>query len=63
MITYEYHKTMPNEKPIKVRLNKKLVGEIRKVEDGFAYFPKGWKYPGDTFKTVLDVMASIECDV
>ncbi len=46
-------------KPLKVKLDGKHVGEIRKAKDGYQYFPKGEKKGGDIFKTVPDVQHSL----
>ncbi len=46
-------------KPLKVKLDGKHVGEIRKAKDGYQYFPKGEKKGGDIFKTVPDVQNSL----
>lgn len=58
------YKPMPNTKPgkgaIKVYLGKSPVGEIRQVEGGHQYFPKGQKEGGEVFATVAQVKASLE---
>ena len=43
MLEYLYQEGVPacSKKPLKVRLDGRLVGEIRKVEGGYQYFPKG----------------------
>jgi len=41
--------------PLKVRLDGKIVGEIRKVKGGFQYFAKGNKNGGLIFSTVTAV--------
>ncbi len=51
MITY---KTV-----IKVYLSKKLIGEIRDVQNGFAYFPKGSKESGIVFSSINGVKSSL----
>ncbi len=45
--------------PLKVKLNGTLVGEIRKVKDGFQYWPKGQKSGGDVFSSVSGVQNSL----
>lgn len=51
--------------PLKVRLDGRLVGEIRKVEGGFRYFPKGAGQDGggEVFPTVTAVQKSLTDDV
>lgn len=46
---------------IKVRMDGRIVGEIRKVEGGYQYFPKGQAAGGSVFPTVQAVQASL-CD-
>lgn len=48
--------------PLVVRLDGKVCGEIRKVEGGFQYFPKGQKTGGQVFKTVSKVQRSLSED-
>lgn len=56
MISYEH-----TGQVIKVRLDKKIIGEIRVVAGGYAYFPKGRKsLMGDVFETVQAVKRSLE---
>lgn len=45
-----------------VRLEGKIVGEIRSVATGFQYFPKGQKKGGDIFPTIGKVIQSIVND-
>ena len=47
------------KEPLKVQLDVTLVGEIRKVKDGFQYFPKGQKSGGDIFSNVAEVQRSL----
>ncbi|MHC4314761.1 MAG: hypothetical protein ACYSW3_20120 [Planctomycetota bacterium] len=52
------------KEPLKVRLDKKVVGEIRKVKidkdsDGYQYFPKGQKTGGAIFNSVPEVQNSL----
>lgn len=46
-------------KPLKVRLDGTLCGEIRKVKDGYQYYPKGQKKGGAVFNSVPDVQNSL----
>jgi hypothetical protein len=63
-ITYEEVKGLRGSWKIRVRLDGKLTGEIRQVEGGFQYFPKGGGkgYAGELFKSVSQVQANIEGD-
>jgi hypothetical protein len=54
----DYKQETPHR--IVVLLGKKQVGTIKKVEGGYAYFPKGSKTSGEPFDTVSKVMASLE---
>jgi len=47
---------------VKVFLDKKHVGNIRNVEGGYQYFPKGHKEGGEVFKTMFDCKNSLFCD-
>lgn len=49
-----------SEKPLKVRLDGRICGEIRKVNTGFQYFPKGQKIGGDVFPTLIEVQKSLQ---
>jgi len=60
MITYKNEFKTPLNKPLKVLLMGKIVGEIRTVNGGFQYFPKDQKTGGDIFKTVELVKRSLE---
>lgn len=64
MIEYLYQNGVkPCEKePLKVRIDNKICGEIRKVTGGYQYFPKGQKNGGDVFLTVNDVQKSLSND-
>lgn len=57
MITYT-----PEKLPgiITVKLDGKVVGHIRKGEDGFRYTPKGQRVGGEAFETLRDCKRSIE---
>mgnify|MGYP000084113199 CR=1 FL=1 len=46
---------------IDVRLDGKIIGDIRSVATGFVYKPKNHK-PGDVFPTVAAVKRSLEGD-
>jgi len=48
-----------NATTIAVLLENKRVGEIRKVEDGFQYFPKGQRKGGEVFPTVAACKQSL----
>ncbi len=48
-----------SKEPLKVRLDGKHVGEIRKVKDGFQYYPKGQKTGGVVFSNVAEVQNSL----
>jgi hypothetical protein len=45
--------------PLKVELDGTLCGEIRKVKDGFQYYPKGSKSGGNVFAGISDVQNSL----
>lgn len=45
--------------PLKVKLDGRHVGEIRKVKDGFQYYPKGQKTGGVVFSKVSEVQNSL----
>lgn len=45
--------------PIPVRVEGRVTGEIRPVEGGWQYFPKGRKEGGEIFKTAGDVQRSL----
>jgi len=61
MIEYLYQEGIEpcSKEPLKVRCYGRICGEIRKVDGGFSYFPKGQKVGGDVFKTVSDVQKSL----
>lgn len=50
------------ETRIIVRLEKKIIGEIKNVGKKFSYFPKGSKSHGDLFDSINDVKKSLEDD-
>ena len=45
--------------PLKVMLDRKVVGEIRKVDGGYQYFPNNQPYGGDIFKTIDEVQRTL----
>lgn len=47
-----------SKEPLKVRLDGKICGEIRKV-DGYQYFPKNSNDGGYIFETITDVQRSL----
>lgn len=47
------------KEPLKVTLDNKHVGEIRKVKDGYQYYAKGQKAGGGVFTSVPDVQNSL----
>jgi hypothetical protein len=51
-----------SKEPLKVQLDGRVIGEIRKVEGGYQYFPKGQKTGGEIFKSVTEVQSSLEFD-
>lgn len=61
MIEYLYQEGVEacSKEPLKVRLDGRICGEIRKVEGGFQYFPKGEKVGGEVFATVTAVQRSL----
>jgi hypothetical protein len=62
MIQYLYQEGVPacSKEPLKVRLDGRVCGEIRKVTGGFQYFPAGQKAGGVIYPTVDDVQRSID---
>lgn len=62
MIEYLYtERQKPCEtEPLKVRLDGKICGEIRKVDTGYQYFPKGSKEGGTVYSNVREVATSLE---
>ena len=48
--------------PLKVRTDGRISGEIRKVNGGYQYFPKGSKAGGEIFETLEQVQKSLLCD-
>ena len=58
---YREGETACSKEPLKVRLDGKIVGEIRKVENGYQYFPKGAgkEAGGQVFGSVREVQKSL----
>ena len=49
-----------SKEPLKVRVDGRACGEIRKVSGGFQYYPKGSKTGGEVFTTVKQVQQDLE---
>lgn len=49
--------------PLRVRQDGKIIGEIRKVDSGFQYFPKGSKSGGDILHSVTAVQRSLSDEI
>lgn len=47
---------------IKVKMDGKHIGDIRPVDRGYAFFPKGSKISGDVFPTISAVERSLEAE-
>ena len=47
---------------VSVRIDGKVVGEIRRVEGGFQYFPKGHSNGGEILPTVKAVKLTLEAE-
>lgn len=45
---------------VSVRIDGKVVGEIRKVEGGYQYFPKGHSKGGEILPSMLAVKRTLE---
>jgi len=45
---------------LRVRLDGKLVGEIRPRQNGYRYYPKGCPSPGEWFPTIETIKGSLE---
>lgn len=60
-IEYLYQEGVPacEKEPLQVRLDGRIIGEIRKVEGGYQYVPKGQKTGGDILPTVNAVQRSL----
>lgn len=50
------------KEPLKVSVDGRECGEIRKVTGGYQYFPKGNKAGGEILGTVTDVQRSLSED-
>lgn len=62
MIEYLYQEGVKacSKEPLKVRLNGRICGEIRKVSGGFQYFPERQEAGGEVFPTVTAVQQSLK---
>lgn len=62
MIEYLYQEGCRacSKEPLKVRLDGKVVGEIRKVEGGYQYVSKGNRHRGEVLPTVDAVQKTLE---
>ncbi len=58
MITYD----SSNTNQIAVKFDRKIVGHIKKVNDGWQYFPKGKKTGGEIFRTYQQAQKSLEAE-
>lgn len=63
-IEYVYPATGLNPKnhPVKVKLDGKIIGQIKNVDDGWQYVPKGHKKGGEVYKSFMKVQLSLETD-
>jgi hypothetical protein len=61
MIEYAYREGEKacEKEPLKVRLDGRVSGEIRKVLGGYQYFPKRGKNGGEIFSSVAAVQGSL----
>jgi hypothetical protein len=61
MIEYLYQDGVEpcSKEPLKVRLDGRICGEIRKVKGGYQYFPKGSKTGGDILVSITKVQQSL----
>lgn len=48
-----------SKEPLKVRLDGVVCGEIRKVVDGYQYYPKDQKTGGEIFDTITAVQRDL----
>ena len=64
MIQYLYTegKKPCETEPLLVKVDGKISGEIRKVDGGYQYFPKGSKTGGEIFSSVTLVQRSLSED-
>ncbi len=47
---------------LSVVVNNIVSGQIRKVRDGFQYYPRNCKTGGKVYSNLLQVKISLECD-
>lgn len=61
MIKYLYQEGVEpcSKEPLKVSIDGRICGEIRKVADGYQYFPKGQKLGGEVLSSVKAVQRSL----
>lgn len=61
MIEYLYQEGVAacSREPLKVRLDGRIVGEIRAVPGGFQYCPKGFQIKGNVYASVAEVQRSL----
>lgn len=62
MLSYDTLDEPTIKTPMKVRLEGRICGEIRRVNGGFQYFPKGGKVGGKVFESVGKVKWSLSND-
>lgn len=60
MISYEWRGHTTSKDVMRVKLDRKIVGVIRIVKGGYAYFPNGSKQGGKVFRSVREVQYSLE---
>ena len=62
MIEYLYQEGVSpcSKEPLRVRLDGRTCGEIRKVDGGFQYFPKGAKVGGEVMPSIDLVQRSLQ---
>ncbi len=61
LIEYLYQEGVQacSREPLKVRLDGRICGEIRKVEGGYQYFPKRSNIGGEVFGNINEVQRSL----
>jgi hypothetical protein len=61
MLSYLYQEGVKacSKEPLKVRLEEKIIGEIRKVDGGYQYWTKDGRHSGDIFESVTEVQQSL----
>jgi hypothetical protein len=64
MIEYLHTNKTIEQEPLKVKVDGRISGEIRKVLGGYQYFPKGCKkkFCGEIFPSILEVQKSLSDD-